>query len=180
MLMMFLAGVKSPCGLVGRSQCFEEMMCPLQGWSDELGHNQPTKKLTRSGVKCRRETTFLATSDNSCVRNALLDMVNGPWTITGWCACANGVSSWRKILTCQNREYRYWWEIIPAGNFPSWKAFWLDGFLTVGPTSVRIALAEGLHDCGRRIVPLLNYVLGCKTCSFRTWLRAADLRTGHA
>jgi hypothetical protein len=38
--------------------------------------NQPTKKLTKGGVKHRRETSSLARFDHSCVRNALLEMVN--------------------------------------------------------------------------------------------------------
>jgi hypothetical protein len=39
--------------------------------------NQPTKKLTKGGVLRKRETSCLARFDHSCVRNALLEMVNG-------------------------------------------------------------------------------------------------------
>jgi hypothetical protein len=38
--------------------------------------NQP-KRLTKGGVRRRRETSSLARSKHSCVRNALLEMVNG-------------------------------------------------------------------------------------------------------
>jgi hypothetical protein len=53
-----------------------------------------------------------------------------------------------------------------------WKGFWLDGSLAFEPRSIVIALAdglcelgegitstEGLHDWGRRAVPLFNYTL---------------------
>jgi hypothetical protein len=39
--------------------------------------NQPTKKQTNGGVLSKRETSSLARSDHSCVRNALLEMVKG-------------------------------------------------------------------------------------------------------
>jgi hypothetical protein len=50
----------------------------LQGWC-LWGQptNQPTKRLTKGGVRRRRETSSLAGSNHSCVRNALLEMVNG-------------------------------------------------------------------------------------------------------
>jgi hypothetical protein len=39
--------------------------------------NQPTKKLTKGGVLRKRQTRSLARFDHSCVRNALLEMVQG-------------------------------------------------------------------------------------------------------
>jgi hypothetical protein len=39
--------------------------------------NQPTKRLTKGAVGRRHETSSLARSNHSCVRNALLEMVNG-------------------------------------------------------------------------------------------------------
>jgi hypothetical protein len=39
--------------------------------------NQPTKKLTKGGVFRKIETSSIARFDHSCVRNALLEMVNG-------------------------------------------------------------------------------------------------------
>jgi hypothetical protein len=36
----------------------------------------------------------------------------------------------------------------------------VDVCLGVDPRRVEVALAEGLHDWGRRAVPLLNYILG--------------------
>jgi hypothetical protein len=38
--------------------------------------NQP-RRVTKGGVRRRRETSSLARSNHSCVRNALLEMVNG-------------------------------------------------------------------------------------------------------
>jgi hypothetical protein len=37
---------------------------------------QPTKKLTKVGVRRRCETSFLVRFNHSCVLNALLEMVN--------------------------------------------------------------------------------------------------------
>jgi hypothetical protein len=39
--------------------------------------NQPTKKLTKGGVLRKRQTSSLARFNHSCVRDALLEMVNG-------------------------------------------------------------------------------------------------------
>jgi hypothetical protein len=39
--------------------------------------NQPNKRLTKGGVRRRRETSSLARSNHSCIRNALLEMING-------------------------------------------------------------------------------------------------------
>jgi hypothetical protein len=39
--------------------------------------NQPNRKGSKDGVKGRRETSSLARLHNSCVQNALLEMVNG-------------------------------------------------------------------------------------------------------
>jgi hypothetical protein len=39
--------------------------------------NKPTKKLTKDGVLCKRQTSSLARFDHSCVLNALLEIVNG-------------------------------------------------------------------------------------------------------
>jgi hypothetical protein len=39
------------------------------------------------------------------------------------------------------------------------KKLWLDGHLGVGSREYGITLAEGLQDCGRRVVPLLNYTI---------------------
>jgi hypothetical protein len=50
--------------------------CGLQLFNP-LKQNQPTKRLTKGGVRRRRETSSLAGSNRSCVRNALLEMVNG-------------------------------------------------------------------------------------------------------
>jgi hypothetical protein len=49
-------------------------------------------------------------------------------------------------LTFKTRGYCYWWEIIPSGNVSFAKGLWLDGSLGVEPTSVGIALADGLCD----------------------------------
>jgi hypothetical protein len=46
-------------------------------------NNQPTKKLTKGGVLCKRKTSSLARFDHSCVRNALLEMVNCAWNYNG-------------------------------------------------------------------------------------------------
>jgi hypothetical protein len=43
----------------------------------EIFTAQPTKRLTKGGVRRRRETSSLARSNHSCVRNPLLEMVNG-------------------------------------------------------------------------------------------------------
>jgi hypothetical protein len=48
----------------------------LNAWSSVL-LDQPTKKLTKGGVLCKRETSSLARFDHFCVLNALLEMVNG-------------------------------------------------------------------------------------------------------
>jgi hypothetical protein len=49
-------------------------------WFTHAVINQPTnqpKRLTKGGVRRMRETSSLARSNHSCVRNALLEMVNG-------------------------------------------------------------------------------------------------------
>jgi hypothetical protein len=107
--------------------------------------NQPTKKLTKGRVKRRHETSTLARFDQSCIRNAFLEVVNVATNYNGGAAYANRVLLWPKALICDIRGYCYWWEIIPSGNL-LWEGFWLGGFLGVGPRSVGIALAEGLHD----------------------------------
>jgi hypothetical protein len=52
---------------------------PVQGATAgvDSSTNQPTKRLTKGEVRRRRETSSLAGSNHSCVRNALLEMVNG-------------------------------------------------------------------------------------------------------
>jgi hypothetical protein len=68
------------------------VLTPSSGWWVKPGHNQPTKKLTKGRVRRRRETSSLVRFNHSCVRNALLEMVNGAklklgilLTLTGLC-----------------------------------------------------------------------------------------------
>jgi hypothetical protein len=63
------------CALAG-SAATHSITFPWLGNSQSLT-NQPTKRLTKGGVRRRRETSSLARSNHSCVRNALLEMVNG-------------------------------------------------------------------------------------------------------
>jgi hypothetical protein len=53
--------------------------------------NQPTKKLNKGGVLRKRDTSSLARLDHSCVRNALLEMVNVPSNYNTGCSYANGI-----------------------------------------------------------------------------------------
>jgi hypothetical protein len=46
----------------------------------------PTKKLTKGGVLCKRQTSSLARSDHSCVRNVLLEMVKGALKLPSQCS----------------------------------------------------------------------------------------------
>jgi hypothetical protein len=58
---------------------FVSRMSPMM-WYLTLSNeptNQPTKRLIKGGVRRRRETSSLVRSNHSCVRNALLEMVNG-------------------------------------------------------------------------------------------------------
>jgi hypothetical protein len=49
--------------------------------------------------------------------------------------------------------------------------FWLGGFLGLEPRSIGIALAEGLHDCGRRAVPFWIIYTGiCLTSEACVWV----------
>jgi hypothetical protein len=68
-------------------------MKPVWRWQQKCQPtNQPTKKLTKGGVLRKRETSSLARFDHSCVRNALLEMVNGALQQNGGCAYANGIA----------------------------------------------------------------------------------------
>jgi hypothetical protein len=82
------------------------------------------------------------------------------------------LSSWWKALHVQSRGCCYWWEDDPIIQLVLYKKkLSLDGCLGVEPRRVGIALAdgfcelgktmlaEGLHDWGRRAVPLLNFSL---------------------
>jgi hypothetical protein len=55
----------------------------------------PTKKLTKGGVKDKRETTYPVRTDHSWVRNALLEMVNGgTLTLTRFLSRRNSLTFW--------------------------------------------------------------------------------------
>jgi hypothetical protein len=68
---------------------------------------KPTKKITKGRVKRRREASFLARLGHSCVRNALLEMVDGALNYNGG-RTLTGLLSWpNAALTCQTRDYCY-------------------------------------------------------------------------
>jgi hypothetical protein len=63
--------------------CYLLMCCELSGGVSKYTKcwtHQP-KKLTKSGVSRKRETSSLDRSGYSCVRNALLEMVNGAFKL---------------------------------------------------------------------------------------------------
>jgi hypothetical protein len=130
--------------------------------------NQPTKKLTKGGVLHKRQTSSLARFDHSCLRNALLEMVEGASNYNGGCAYAKGnvalTSSHKGLLLlvgdCPIRQ-----RVLCKNNF-CWMALWglnpefLGSlWLMASATWGDITSAEDLHDWGRRAVPLLNYTL---------------------
>jgi hypothetical protein len=59
----------------GNSPTFQRRSTPPSPGNDVTDANQP-KKLMKGTVRCRRETSSLARFDHSCLRNALLEMVN--------------------------------------------------------------------------------------------------------
>jgi hypothetical protein len=60
-----------------KKQRFEDHLRPRPQGTEVAAANQPTKKLTEGGVLRKHQTSSLARFDHSCVRNALLEMVNG-------------------------------------------------------------------------------------------------------
>jgi hypothetical protein len=97
----------------------------LNCWATQT--NQWTKKLIKGGVKQRQKALSLPRLDYTCVRNALLEMVNGAVNYNGGMAYANGTSSWKKALTFQSRCCFCWWQIIRQRS--CMEGLWLVGFL---------------------------------------------------
>jgi hypothetical protein len=110
---------------------------------------QSTKKLTKGGVLRKRDTSSLARSDHSCIRNALLHTVNGAWKLQRGCAYANGI-----FVVGEGLDFSKFGVIATGGRLyheatcPLWKGFWLDGSLGVEPRSFGNALADGLCELG--------------------------------
>jgi hypothetical protein len=147
-----------PCQNGAVVKCFRGVLCfHRQGmmWWDQL-----TKKLIKGRVRHRRETSCLVKYDHSCVWNAFLEMVNVALKWNSECAYDNRVLSWRKALTCQTREYYFWWEIIPSSNLSFMKRIsvvWLSGSLALKCSDHFGWWPPWLGKAG---VPLLNYCPG--------------------
>jgi hypothetical protein len=99
---------------------------PLPTRNDtDLSTNQPTKKLTKGGVLRKRETSSLARFDHSCVRSALLEMVNGALKlyITGGVLTLTGFLSWWKAWTFSNQGFVTGGRLSHHATCPLWKGF---------------------------------------------------------
>jgi hypothetical protein len=130
------------------------------------GIHQP-KQLSKGGVLRKRETSSLVMSDRSCVRNALLEMVNGALLV---ClrqqdfVVVEGLDSFKLGVVATGGRLSH------QATCPMWKGFLLDGFLGVEPRSVGIALANDLCDFGRKSLWLkASRIAGGELCPF--WIR---------
>jgi hypothetical protein len=65
--------------------------------------DHPNNEKSKGWVLRKRKTSYLPRPHRSCVRNALLEMVNGAlWTVAGEMFVLKRFSSWWKALTCMS------------------------------------------------------------------------------
>jgi hypothetical protein len=148
---------------------FTDIRCPVSLQCLKLSANQPTKKLTKGGILCKRKVSSIANLTHSCARNAYLGLEKRAWSaVTGGMLMLTGLLLWLKAVLDMFRLGT----VSTGGNMNPWGnlsftirtlAGWISGRWTRGRASLwlkasatwgGVILFEGLHACRGRAMLL--------------------------